>query len=119
MWALALDHVWSAFGAGRARSKRRRLRAADRRIASLVDVARTSPQDSFDLEPWTYSVPTTVLVDLAAARGYVPETCGGEWELREPVRFVPGELGEGATALESGAGSGVAASDAIPGRGEA
>lgn len=118
MWALTLDHVWSAFGAGRARSMRRRLRAADRRLASLVDVARTSPRDSFELEPWKYPVPTTVLIDLAAARGYVPESFGGEWELRERVRFVPGELGEGSAAPADGGGGVAAASGVIAGRGE-
>lgn len=118
MWALTLDHVWSAFGAGRARSMRRRLRAADRRLASLVDVARTSPQDSFELEPWKYPVPTTVLVDLAAARGYVPESFGGEWELRERIRFVPGVLGEGSAAPADGGGGFAAASGVIAGRGE-
>lgn len=118
MWALTLDHVWSAFGASRARSMRRRLRAADRRIASLIDVARTSHQDSFELEPWRYPVPATVLLDLAAARGYVPESFGGEWELRERVRFVPGALGEGDTAFADGVGAGAARSDVIPGRGQ-
>lgn len=118
MWALTLDHVWSAFGASRARSMRRRLRAADRRLASLVDVARTNPQDSFELEPWKYPVPTTVLVDLAAARGYVPESFGGEWELRERVRFVPGELGEGSAAPAGGGDVVAAASGVIAGQGE-
>lgn len=105
MLALALDHVWSVLGISRARSMRRRLRAADRRISSLVDVAHAHSRDSFELEPWKFSVPTTVLVDLAAARGFVPESIRGEWELREPLRFVPGELGAGERgAGERGAG---------------
>ena len=118
MWALVLDHVWSAFGAGRARSMRRRLRAADRRMASLVDVARTSPQGSFELEPWRFSLPATVLVDLAAARGYVPSSVSNEWELRERVRFVPGVLGEGSAAPAGAGVSPAATSDVISGRGE-
>lgn len=118
MWALTLDHVWSAFGASRGRSMRRRLRAADRRIASLIDDARTSPHGSFELEPWRYPLPSTVLVDLAAARGFVPESFGAEWELRERVRFVPGALGEGSAAHADVAVSGAATSGVIPGRGE-
>lgn len=123
MLALALDHVWSVFGLSRARSMRRRLRAADRRISTLVDVARASSRDRFELEPWKFSVPATVLVDLAAARGFVPEpgSASAEWELREPIRFIPGELGPGqlpAPSISATATTSAPASAAASERGE-
>lgn len=101
MLQLAIDALARRIRLDRSRSMRRRLRKAERRISTLADGARTSPRGGFELEPWRYSVPLTLLVSMAAERGFVPDDASrgrhgrgdAAWELRERIHFVPGALG--------------------------
>lgn len=110
MVPLALDALARLLRLDRSRSMRRRLRRADRAIAAFAEAAtRRGDAAGFELEPWTFPVPFSLVVLLAADRGFVPEPGrGARWELRERVRFVPGAWGDVAVAAARSSARGAA-----------
>ena len=84
MWPLILDAVARAVRRNRQRSQLRRIRAA---AATIRVRSQNGHAATLVLEPWKFSIPESVLVQLARAAGYQPRSLDSDWFFREAFCF--------------------------------